>query len=87
MAVLYITPRERETLQLLANGWVPTAIASRLGISEPWLQTDLEALFAKMGASSETDALAIARCRGLITSGKPSQASTASAFASALSYL
>lgn len=64
--VLQITPVERVALQLLAEGWTATALASRLGMNEREIEVQLRTLFTKMGASSQTEALAAALRRGLV---------------------
>jgi DNA-binding CsgD family transcriptional regulator len=64
--VLHITPVEREALQLLAVGAPTARIAHRLGICESEADTLLNALFARMGATSRSDAVAAALRRGLV---------------------
>lgn len=65
--VLQITPRERAALQLLANGDTPSDVAAGLGISTPEGEVLLKRLFAAMGATTQADAVASARRRGLLT--------------------
>jgi DNA-binding NarL/FixJ family response regulator len=64
--VLQITPRERASLQALADGRDSRHIASDLGLSEGEVEGQLASLFAKMGARSVTEALAAATTRGLL---------------------
>ena len=66
--VLHITPDERQTLQMLADGTATDAIADRLGMSEREVEVRLSALFARMGATSQDAALASAFRRGLLVS-------------------
>lgn len=61
-----LTPREAEVLAMLAEGRGNKRIASRLGISEHTVKAHLAAVFAKLGASSRTEAVAIGARRGLI---------------------
>jgi DNA-binding CsgD family transcriptional regulator len=67
---LQITPTEQEALRLLANGHTTTDVAVSLGISRPDTTMLLAQLFAAMGASTQADAIAAARRRGLLT-GEP----------------
>lgn len=61
-----LTPREAEVLAMLAEGRGNKRIASRLGISEHTVKAHLAAIFAKLGASSRTEAVTIGARRGLI---------------------
>jgi len=63
---LHITHRERAALQLLADGRAKDEIANGLGVSEPAVEAHLTMLFAKMGAASQTEAVAAAFRRGLL---------------------
>jgi hypothetical protein len=67
--VLFITPRERDVLQLLAAGTARQTIANRLGLSDRELEESLlPALFTRLDdAAFESDALAAAERRGLLT--------------------
>jgi DNA-binding NarL/FixJ family response regulator len=64
--VLRITPWERAALQLLADGKPPTEVATRLCISGNEIDLQLAALFARLGASNRTEAIAAAIRRGLL---------------------
>jgi two-component system NarL family response regulator len=64
--MLQITPAERTTLQLLANGQSLCDIAGRLGTSESELQARLTSLFVRMGVGSRTEAITAALRRGLL---------------------
>ena len=66
---LQITPWERTALELLANGKRADEIAGRLGISAGKVEAHLTTLFARMGAASQTEAIAAAFRRGLLTPG------------------
>jgi DNA-binding CsgD family transcriptional regulator len=64
--VLCITPREREALQLLANGVPDADMARNLDVAESDVDVHLARLFAAIGAASQNEAIAIARKRGLL---------------------
>lgn len=66
MLVLHITPWERSALQLLATGMTTAQLAIVVGLSECDIQDRLTALFGRMGAATQTDALTLALRRGLI---------------------
>jgi DNA-binding NarL/FixJ family response regulator len=50
-----ITPREREVLELMAEGRSNQGIAERLDISERAVQKHVTAIFAKLGIAAGTD--------------------------------
>jgi DNA-binding NarL/FixJ family response regulator len=64
--LLRITPEERATLQLLADGKDSSQIARGLGLSNPEAERRLTTLFSKMGARTDTEAIAAALRRGLL---------------------
>jgi DNA-binding CsgD family transcriptional regulator len=59
-----LSPRERETLSLLASGLSNSEIAERLGISEKTVRNHLSHLFDKLGVWSRAQAIVFARDRG-----------------------
>lgn len=59
-----LSPRERETLSLLADGLSNSEIAERLGISEKTVRNHLSHLFDKLGVWSRAQAIVFARERG-----------------------
>jgi DNA-binding NarL/FixJ family response regulator len=61
-----LTPRELEILECLGEGLSNKAVARRLGISAHTVKFHLEAVFAKLGASSRADAVARGLRGGLI---------------------
>ncbi len=61
-----ITAREAQVLQLLASGFSNAQIASHLRISERTVKFHVASLFARLGAKRRTQAIAIARERGLL---------------------
>jgi DNA-binding CsgD family transcriptional regulator len=61
-----LTAREREVLQLLAQGIPNKQIAQRLRISEHTVKFHVSAIMTKMGAASRTEAVTTAARRGLL---------------------
>ncbi len=62
-----LTPREREVLELMAEGLPNKAIAARLGISDQTVKFHVASVTAKLGAANRTDAVRLAVRRGLVT--------------------
>ena len=62
-----LTPREMQVLQLLSRGLPNKTIAQELGISEHTVKFHVNAILAKLGAQSRTDAVVRATRLGLIT--------------------
>jgi two-component system nitrate/nitrite response regulator NarL len=61
-----LTAREREVLQLVAEGFPNKAIARELGISEHTAKFHVGSLLGKLGAGSRTEAVTIATRRGIL---------------------
>ena len=61
-----LSGREREVLQLVAEGLSNRSIARRLVVSEATVKTHLNHLFGKLEVDSRTAAVATARAAGLI---------------------
>ena len=61
-----LTEREREVLQLVADGMQNKGIALRLGVSEETVKTHLSNVMRKLGAASRTEAVASALRRAII---------------------
>lgn len=61
-----LTPREREVLELLAEGLSNQEIGARLVLSQPTVKSHLARLYGKLGVPSRTAALARARELGLL---------------------
>jgi DNA-binding NarL/FixJ family response regulator len=61
-----LTPRERQLLDGLEEGWRFKQIACRLGISEATAKTHARHLFRKLDATSRAEAVHAARVRGLL---------------------
>ncbi len=62
-----LTPRERQVLELVADGLSNKGVAAALGISDETVKFHLASLFGKLGASNRTDAVRRALRRGLLT--------------------
>ena len=65
-----LTPREREVLELLADGLPVASIARRLYISESTAKTHISKVYEKLGAANRAQALMTALKLGLITAGE-----------------
>jgi DNA-binding NarL/FixJ family response regulator len=65
-ADLGITPRERQILGLLDRGMTNKELAAALGVSENTVKTHLANLYAKLGVGRRTEALSVARQRGIV---------------------
>jgi two-component system, NarL family, response regulator YdfI len=61
-----LTDREREVLELVAEGLSNKLIAHQLNISEHTVKTHVASIFAKLGASSRTEAVSQAIRKGLV---------------------
>jgi DNA-binding NarL/FixJ family response regulator len=61
-----LTRRQREILQLLANGESTTVAARELGLSEETVKTHTKNVIARLGARNRTHAVAIAMRESLI---------------------
>jgi DNA-binding NarL/FixJ family response regulator len=61
-----LTPREREVLQMLASGLANKEIAAKLSISDHTAKFHVASILGKLGASTRTEAVAIAIRRGLV---------------------
>ena len=61
-----LSPREIEVLQMIAEGLGNKEIAPKLGISDHTVKFHISSIFAKLGASSRTEAVTIGIRKGLI---------------------
>lgn len=61
-----LTPREREVLQLMAQGLPNKSIARTLQISEHTVKFHVNAILTKLGAQSRTEAVVLASRAGLV---------------------
>jgi DNA-binding NarL/FixJ family response regulator len=61
-----LTKRQREILQLLANGESTTVAARKLGLSEETVKTHTKNALARLGARNRTHAVAIALREALV---------------------
>ena len=66
-----LSPREKEVLQLLADGLGVAQISRRLYISESTTKTHISKLYEKLGAANRAQALMSALRLGLITQEGP----------------
>ena len=61
-----LTGRERETLDLLAEGATTEEIGERLGVSRNTTRNHVQRVLEKLGARSKLEAVAVARREGLV---------------------
>jgi DNA-binding NarL/FixJ family response regulator len=61
-----LTPREREILEMMAEGMSNRTIAARLGISSQTVKFHVASILAKLGAASRTEAVTFGVRHGLI---------------------
>lgn len=61
-----LTPREREVLQLVVEGFANKQIARRLGITEKTVKTHVSSVLRKLGVADRTGAAVLAIRRGLV---------------------
>jgi DNA-binding NarL/FixJ family response regulator len=61
-----LTPRERDVLELMAEGFPNKRIADRLRISDQTAKFHVASICAKLQASNRTEAVRIAIRRGLV---------------------
>jgi DNA-binding NarL/FixJ family response regulator len=62
-----LTTREREVLQLMAEGLQNKQIAARLSISQHTVKFHVASILAKLGATSRTEAVTMGARRGYVT--------------------
>lgn len=65
-ALLILTTRQREVLELLGQGFAPTAIGEQLFVSVHTVRGYVKELLRLLGASSQLEAVTIALQRGLL---------------------
>lgn len=61
-----LTARQREVLELLAQGLPAKTIGARLGLREPTVRNHIRGLLLELGAHSQIEGLARARGHGLL---------------------
>lgn len=66
-----LSDRERQVLELLADGLGVTAIASRLYVSESTAKSHIAKIYDKLGAANRAQALVAAMRAGLLTAQSP----------------
>jgi PAS domain S-box-containing protein len=62
-----LTPRQRQVLELLADGVPAKVIAARLGIAEATVRNHIRAILVELGTHSQLEAIAKARRLQLVT--------------------
>jgi DNA-binding NarL/FixJ family response regulator len=62
-----LTTRERQVLELLADGLPNKAIAARLGISDQTAKFHVSSICGKLEAANRTEAVRLALRRGLVS--------------------
>ena len=67
LAIDRLTPREREVLQALAEGWSDKEIAQRLHVGVGTVPTHVASILSKLEVSSRLQALVFAVRHGLVT--------------------
>lgn len=68
--LVYLTPREREMLELLAQGASNHEIAKRLGLAEKTVRNRLSLIFRKLHVNNRTQAALKAREAGFVSDGE-----------------
>jgi DNA-binding NarL/FixJ family response regulator len=66
-----LSDRERQVLDLLAEGLGVSAIAARLYLSESTAKSHIGRIYEKLGAANRAQALVTAMRMGLISSATP----------------
>jgi DNA-binding CsgD family transcriptional regulator len=61
-----LSPRQRDVIELVAEGLTSIQIAERLGVSPETVRTHLRNARLKLGASTKAQAVAVAMLRGEI---------------------
>jgi DNA-binding CsgD family transcriptional regulator len=61
-----LSAREREVLQLLAQGLATKQIARSLGVTERTVKFHVASIFAKLGATNRAQAVALAAQHNLL---------------------
>jgi two-component system, NarL family, response regulator DesR len=64
-----LSAREREVLDLVADGLTNTAVADRLCLAESTVKTHLSSAFSKLGVHSRAEAAALLRDRSYVNGG------------------
>lgn len=62
----YLSPREREALTHIANGYTAAQAAQRMGLSYHTVRGHLSHAYVKLGARNVVHAVAIARALGFV---------------------
>lgn len=60
-----LTPRERDVLELIANGMSNSTIAARFGLATSTVSNHISSIFAKLQVATRAEAIVRARDAGL----------------------
>ena len=71
LATLDLTPREREVLRLVAEGWSNARIAEALGITTKTASVHVSNILGKLGVENRVEAAALAHRLGVVGSQPP----------------
>jgi two-component system NarL family response regulator len=64
-----LSARELDVVRELERGWSNQQIADRLSLSESTVRTHMTSLFVKLGVKNRTQAVTVARARGILDDG------------------
>lgn len=78
----YLTARERQCLELLAEGYDTAAMVATLGVSAATVRTHVQAVLSKLGVHSRLEAAAFATQHGLLDHQPAARSGLTSKFAS-----
>jgi DNA-binding NarL/FixJ family response regulator len=67
-----LTGRERDVLELIAQGLDNAQIAARLSVSDKTVRNNITHIFDKIGVENRSQAIVLARERGLGLQSRPS---------------
>jgi DNA-binding NarL/FixJ family response regulator len=65
-----LTPRQREILQLMADGLTPRAMAERLGMAHPTLRTHVQNILTRLAVHTKHEAVVVAIRQGKISTSR-----------------
>lgn len=65
-APISLTPRQREVLELLAEGYPNKRICQKLSLTDHTVKTHLKSLYSALGVHNRTECASLARSMGLV---------------------